>query len=1050
MSTAKTYNAINASAGSGKTYTLVQRVLMICLAKPNQHDAIKHILALTFTNKAANEMKERILSWLKAFTRKDYATNPDLKNIREALAKNGIHADLDELHRRSQKVLDYILHHYSTLNIGTIDRFNSRLVRSFSYELGLAHQFNLEIQSEPFLIEAVDKMLDEIGEDGQISEAFMDFVDYNLENEERISINKTLYDRAKKFVNDIHYDDLKNNENFDWQAYDTTKKKLRKEISELKDANTALAEASVKLMQERSLENADFYGGGNRCIKYFFDSFIQNDVPKLQDSAEAEERKVEYYRRGAAPAAGQEKAYLIEEILEILIKNRAAIIHNYVEAEKKAKILRELLPLKINREIQDQLEKIEDENDVVLLSKFNVLIRENLKNEPSSFIYEKIGTQYQHFFLDEFQDTSRMQWENIIPLRDHTVTSEDNSFTIVGDPKQSIYRFRGGDSELMLNILNKNEQTPVDVNVEVLDNNWRSARNIVDFNNELYAFMADNDLQDHHRKLFSTDGRQNARKSADGRVKVYLTDYDRSTEPFFENVAEQMHRAIQECLDNGFRFSDITVLCRTSKEIQKFSQKLGAKKVNYNGTPVFIKSISEKGLTLGLSHTLQALVEFLRWEIQPKNGQYPVKMLYHLQQLGKISTDDFSAEMMQMLQQGNKEATENYLLKHYGLKLRCKDFPSLNLYNYIEYYVHEFSHDNKETDFLLNFLEMLYGFTQNSGLTVKDFIKYWDEEASEISIQASDNVDAIRMMTIHAAKGLEFPVVFLPMQNSHKDSDFSDWLALEGYNELKSVNLKGFSKDLAGYDDSIAQFNEINTYRNKIDRFCIQYVATTRPVEQLFLFLQKPSKSQNYLEIFDFIDTKNPQKLYEFDIYPEINGSFQKAGKLDKNPETLAVKQLSTGHENIKNIEIATPSRNYQNTVENVRTGIFTHEILSKINTKKDVEFVLESYLIAGQITRAEKDIISEKILSIIESPDLAHFFADGQKVINEKDIMISTENGTSLYRPDRLVETADGFYIIDFKTGAEKESHKEQIENYKAVLQQLGKNVLETRIVYI
>jgi len=179
-------------------------------------------------------MKGRILKWLKDFTQKNYAENGDLKNIQEALAARGIRVTMQDLHERSQKVLDYILHHYSTLNIGTIDKFNSRLVRSFSYELGLAHQFNLEIQSEPYLIEAVDKMLDEIGENGQISDAFMDFVNYNLDNDERVNINKTLYRKAKQFVSDIHYEELKNNADFDWQAYEATKNRLRNEIAELK------------------------------------------------------------------------------------------------------------------------------------------------------------------------------------------------------------------------------------------------------------------------------------------------------------------------------------------------------------------------------------------------------------------------------------------------------------------------------------------------------------------------------------------------------------------------------------------------------------------------------------------------------------------------------------------------------------------------------------------------------------------------------------------------------------------------------------------------
>jgi len=204
----KSYTAINASAGSGKTYTLVQRVLMICLENPYQHDAIKSILALTFTNKAANEMKERILKTLQKFSSESFASETDLISIQKEFKNSGVEISLEELNRRAKKVLDYILHNYSTLNIGTVDKFNSRLVRAFSYELGLAQNFNLEIQPEPFLIEAVDQMLNKIGEDEKISEAFMDFMTYNLDNNERVNLNKILYNSAKTFVNDIHYNQL--------------------------------------------------------------------------------------------------------------------------------------------------------------------------------------------------------------------------------------------------------------------------------------------------------------------------------------------------------------------------------------------------------------------------------------------------------------------------------------------------------------------------------------------------------------------------------------------------------------------------------------------------------------------------------------------------------------------------------------------------------------------------------------------------------------------------------------------------------------------------
>lgn len=1051
-----TYTAINASAGSGKTYTLVQRILMLCLAYENQHDAIKHILALTFTNKAANEMKERIIAWLKAFTKDDYATSKDLEGIRTELSKRGITASAEDLHNRAKKVLDYVLHNYSMLNIGTIDKFNSRLVRSFSYELGLAHQFNLEIQSEPYLIEAVDKMLEEIGQDEQISEAFMDFVNYNLDNDERVSVNKALYRKAKDFVNDVHYEHLKGNTGFDWQAYSAAKENLREEIRDHRTKAKELAEHSLKIIKDAGLENSDFFGGSNKTPVYFFESYLKNGNPKLYGSQEEEINKVENYRKGASKT-GKPKEHLILGMLDTLLENRQQVISHHIAAEKKAKILRELLPLKFNKEIQDKLKEIEDENDLVLLSKFNILISENLKNEPSAFIYEKIGTRYQHYFFDEFQDTSKMQWDNILPLRDNTINSDQHSFTLVGDPKQSIYRFRGGDSSLMLDILNNKEQAPVPVKVENLDNNWRSAKNIVDFNNRLYAFAAQN-LGEEHLDLFSAKAEQKPRKDLPGRVKVSLTEYTQANDPFFENVADQMHHDIQECLNNGFSFSDITILCRYAREIQKLSQLLNNKKVQLGGEELYIKTISEKGLVLGLSDTLQAVVNCLRWQEQPDNLQHLVAMMYTLRKLGRVELPDFSAAMLDIRHLQTVKPIEALLEERYGLQLRQKDTPNLNLYNYIEYYVHEFAVEKKETEFLLNFLENLYGFTQNSGLTVKDFLKFWDEEGADISIQASDNLDAIRLMTIHAAKGLEFPVVMIPMLNAHKDSKFHDWLPLEGFDALKSVHVGGFAGGLDIYDTSIKDFNEINTYRNKIDRFCTQYVATTRPVEQLFLYLQKPpvekKTSEEHpakIEIYEYVKQFNPEGQDAFDIYPEEFNSFKKHDLKDK-PErnTLIINSLSEGRENMSNIKIATPSRQYQNTVETVRMGIFTHEILAKIKTPKDIEPVLERYVLSGEIGHEERQAIKERISAIVSHDEFSKYFLEGQKIINEKDIMISSNGEAALYRPDRLIETAEGYYIIDFKTGAEKDKHGQQVSDYQKVLERLGKKVLETKIIYI
>lgn len=1042
------YTVINASAGSGKTYALVQRLLMICLRYPNQQQSIRNILALTFTNKAANEMKERILTWLGNFSAENFAENGDLKNIQKAFEAEGLKITIDELHVRSKKLLDYVLHNYSTLNIGTIDRFNSRLVRSFSYELGLAKNFNLEIEAEPFLIEAVDKMLDQIGENENISNSFMDYVDYSLENNERINLNKNLYDSAKEFVKDIHYEHLKSNQSFDDTNYEQIKNTLRKEIVQNKKQSAELAAQSVELFRSRNIEIEDFAQGKNGIGGFFtkVQDFYAQKRPGFPFPTTLEESVINNYRKGAS-SKSKAKEPEIFEILDQLLENRMRLILLYIETQKKEKILSALLPLKVNKDIQDELKKIEEENDLVLLSKFNILINENLKNEPSAFIYEKVGSQFQHYFFDEFQDTSELQWQNFVPLRDHSVSTENTSFTLVGDPKQSIYRFRGGESKLMLDIINKKELSPREADLLVLKDNWRSAKNIVQFNNELYRYHSGG-LQEEHRNIFGEDAEQSPKSQIEGRVKVSLIE-NLTNEDFYNDTSEKMRKDIQESLDNGFKFSDITILCRGNFDIFSYSQKLGNLKVNYRGEETNIKTISDKGLTLELSNTLKSVIEFLRWEINPKNKPNLIMMMYYLNTLGRIHMADFTLEMKEILDIETHEEILQFIQNKYSLKLKQDNFPRFNLYNFVEYYINEFAVENKETDFLLNFLEMLFNFTQNAGASTKEFLKFWDEEASGYTIQASENIDAVQIMTIHKSKGLEFPIVFIPMMNKNRDSEFTNWFDTNNNDALKSVNINQFSKNLEVYDEEIEAFNKKNSYKNLIDRLCLQYVATTRPVEQLFFYLQKANKTSNNLELLEFFNDRNPENADEFDLY-EVHPEMLKKNSKDKTSlfKTRDIQNLKNINENRSSIKIATPSKNYQVRNEKVRIGLFVHELLSKINTEKDTAKVLESYLLEGQITLDEKNEIQETLIQIIRK--YSEFFDEKWEVINEKDIIISEHGQSHIFRPDRILKSEEGYIIVDFKTGEQTEKNERQIERYKNILESLGRKVLKTQLIYL
>ncbi|NAW50831.1 UvrD-helicase domain-containing protein [Elizabethkingia argentiflava] len=1042
-----TYTLINASAGSGKTYSLIKNLLKICL-RHNKPDIIRNILALTFTNKAANEMKERILSWLGEFTSPYYMHNQALQDIQNELKAEKIPLALEELHQRAKNLLDYILHHYSALNISTIDKFNTRLIRSFAYELGLPQNFNLEIDAAPFILEAVDQTLDKIGEHPELSEAFMDYINYNLDHQKRENLPKTLFNTAKAFNNDIHYFTLEKNRNFDWESYSQEKEKFRTEIKQLLKDATQRALSSLELIKSQDLCIEDFAGKKVNSIAVFFEKYLNTGVPSLPTNSE--EKAQELFEK-LSSAKAKNRADDIAVILPVLLENRKKIIYNHLQVEKKRKIHAALLPLKVNKEIQDQLKFIEDDNDLLLLSRFNVMINQQLCNEPSAFIYEKVGEQYQHYFFDEFQDTSFLQWQNFLPLRDHVLSEEHTSFTLVGDPKQSIYRFRGGDAQLMLDIINKKEFAPKYADIQHLEHNYRSSYHIVNFNNQLYQYLS-NFVQEDYREIFGELALQKPYSSDPGLVKINLISNQNNVDLFFEETIEKMKIDIQKCINQGFKFSDIAILCRGNKDILKFSQLLSTLEVEYKSEKTFIKTLSEKGLTLDLSPTLNALIQYLLWYSFPKNRRYLVLCLYYLNKAKRIDIQDFSGELSDILKEDCNEQLLKKIEKKYLLKLVPQN-THLNTYSFIESILQEFSVEGKETDYLINFLELLYGFFQNTSATLKDFLRYWQEEGGSVSIQASENTDAIQLMTIHKAKGLEFPIVFIPMKNSHKDSLFSEWYHVYDtqQNALQMVNLSSFNKDLTNYDPEMRDFNTKNTYKNKIDRFCIQYVATTRAVKQMFLYIQKPGKSVNHLEIYDFIASHKHTDEDSFNFYEVDEKLLEKpySDLTDTSTRNLHISSLRSPSASLPTqIKIATPSKSYQERNQSVKTGIFTHEILEKIITREDAPKVLKQYLLEGNITHEEFSAIQIRLNYLFDLyPD---FFNATYTVMTERDLLFSDGITHQLLRADRLLKAQEGWIIIDFKTGAEHEKYENQIEIYKKALEKAGEKVWKIEVIYI
>jgi len=1041
------YTLINASAGSGKTYSLVKNILKICLKSSNPK-IIENILAVTFTNKAAGEMKERILSWLEKFASDNYSDNLELISIQNDLKEENINLPLEELHHRAKKLFYYILHNYSVMNICTIDSFNSKIIRSFAHELGLSQNFELNIDSNSIITKAVDKTLEKIGTDKQISEAFMDYILYNLYNEDKkLNLSEILFKNAKKYSSDIHYFALKNNNSFDWFAYKNERDRLRNEIKQLKKYFKEIAVSSIDLIKSRNLEIDDFSGGKTNSIAVFFKKCIEKSKPTLPDS---EEKALEKFDK-LNSAKSKNRSNDIAEILPKLLENRKKIIYNYINIEKNKKILANILPLRINKEIEEKIKYIQKKDEILILSEFNTIIYEYIRNLSPMFINEKIGENYQHYFFDEFQDTSFLQWKNFIPLRDNIFSKEESSFTIVGDPKQSIYSFRGGDAKLMLDIINKKEITPKYADIQNLEYNFRSSKNIVEFNNLLYKYISEG-LNEDYKDIFGIYSQQKPKSKNTGRVKIHLLENENS-DVFFEDVSEKMVEDLIESIKNGFSFSDIAILCRKKSEIVKFSHLLSKIQVDYIGGKTFIKTISDDGLSLNLSNSVNAIIEYISWIVFPKNKKHLVMCLYHLSQSGRIEINDFETEITYLFQNKKIENIIQILETKYNIKFPVNK-NNINNFTFIEDILHEFCVRGKETDYLLSLLELVYDFFQKPQQTLKDFVLFWKENGCNTSIQTSENTDAIRLMTIHKSKGLEFPIVFIPIKNSGKDTkdeEFSDWYEISNSenNSLKSINISNFKKEYESYDDEIKKFNRKNSYKNKIDRLCTQYVATTRPVEQMFIYLQKPKKT-NYQEIYDFIMINKTSSEDSFDFF-QVNKEDLIKKNIKNNINYINSIKLTTikeyfQYKTYNQIKTNTTNDNYNN--KSIRLGLLTHEILEKIFTKKDAPEVLKYYILNGKISKSESEQINNRLIKLFEN--YPEYFTSKYDILNEREILFNINNENKLLRVDRIIKSPKGWIILDFKTGVRKEEHKNQVEIYKIALENSGEKVWKTEVLYI
>ena len=1030
-----TFKIYSASAGSGKTYTLAKAYIKLLISsKNNEH--FRNILAITFTNKAVGEMKARIIDKLKLFSLK---SDEKFKDSMFIDICNELKITNVELEYKSYNVLQKIVHNYGAFEISTIDAFVHRVIRTFAFDLNLPVNFEVELDQNYILNKAVDRLISKAGIDKELTKTLIDFAVEKTDDDKSWDVSIDFFSIGKLLLseNDLPYiERLKKKTLRDFNAL---KNHLQKFVSNLKTKIINNASSVLTLIQEAGLEYKDFKGQwlpkhfiklseGNFNVS--FSTAWQNALLENNDLTKVKEEPfIVDTIRSIQPQIAE--AFTSTKKLIFSIKFNEAIYKN-------------ITPLSILNALQKELNNLKDEENKILISEFNTLISNEIKSQPTPFIYERLGEKFKHYFIDEFQDTSKMQWYNLMPLIDNTLSSSGSSVMLVGDAKQSIYRWRGGNAEQFIDLYSKPKTAfpHTESNVENLGYNYRSSKEIVSFNNSFFDFIAKEVFQDSRYSLLYKQANQKLIKDDEGYVNISFVDYN-NTDEATEQYSALTYEKILECQKHKYQLKDICVLVRKKKDGIAISNYL---------TSQGISIISSETLLLKNSPKIQLLNSVFLLLVNPNEKRIKLDVLANISRLINISDiHDFFKKHVQL------EISDFFsALKKYDIELDYKQLIQTPIAEAAENLVRGFKLCEKESDaYVQSYLDVVLDFTYKEASNISRFLDYFDSKKENLSISVPNNLNAVSIMTIHKSKGLEFPVVIFPFADLdiYEDKKGREWFPLNPRDYL------GFDNALINYKNEISEYSDVGfqIYHNhksqlELDNINLLYVTLTRAEDKMYIISKKNLSSTALKEQKSF-SSLFINYLRHIGKWSEHINSYE-FGKNISNTNNTEEKTITENYtfiskpKDIHNLNIITKNGQLWETEqqEAILYGNLLHIVMSKIETKKDIEEAIDAIVSEGLINNDDVKKIHSIVESIIHHKKLSKYYSDEYIIHNEKEII--TENGEFL-RPDRLAIKNDKVIVIDYKTGAESTLHKNQINRYASVLEDMNYSIDKKLLIY-
>jgi len=1036
------FSIYDASAGSGKTYALVKEYLKIILvAKKN--DAYRNILAITFTNKAVHEMKSRIVGSLSEFANDN--PNPKAADLMLDLSRD-IQLSVSNIQTKSKQIIKHIIHNYAAFDISTIDKFTHKVIRAFAHDLNLPMTFEVTLDTENLLTEAVDAIIAQAGEDDILTNLLVDFTMQKTDDDKSWDISREILETGRLLLNENNREEVTHFQDKSITEFVEIKSKVAEACKVLEKENSAASQSILNLIETNGIDTKSFSAG-------HFPNHLQSIInekfnPKNKTYHEFDDIKINKTAKDR-----NEIEAIIPEIIVIL----DLIYKKFEKRDFYNAFLKNITPLSLLNTVSNELAKIQKEQNVLSIAEFNAIIYREIQNQPAPFIYERLGERYRHFFIDEFQDTSEMQWQNLIPLIDNATSSEfegeKGTLMIVGDPKQSIYRWRGGKAEQFIELSKThNPFNNKEKKLFHLDKNYRSYSEVIDFNNKLFYFLSSEFTNLDYQDLYENHSHQKENNKSGGYVNISFIPKPEKPEDD-EDALDKNElyllatlNTIEKVKKEGFDYQEIVILTR------KRSQGIAI--ANYL-TEQNIPLLSSETLMIQNSSDVQMIINVLKYlknsaDIEAKS-YFLLYIANHVQ--NELPVHDFIAKGKEKTQE---EEFEKWLTE-FDISLSFQDIRKKSLYEAVEIIVSKFlSPTLSGNSYVQYFIDIVLERDVRNQAGIADFLNYWEKNGEKFSIPSPEGKNAVRIMTIHKSKGLEFPVVIMPFADEDYVRKPKDKLWLDAEKEtfgLPKVLIDN-SSAVENYGTEAALVYNQKKQEELLDNINVLYVALTRAEEQLHVISQflEPNKEGEYPynTASFFIKYLIGIGVYEPSIIEYEFGNSEKLSEKIVEKKEIKTIPLISEILNPKSIKIAQREALMWGThqQEAIEYGNVIHEILSFVKTKSDVDLAILKALENGLITFNQKEAVYKSIQEIVNHSELENYFAEGNEILNEQTI-IQKEGKT--IKPDRMVLAKNKeVFLLDYKTGTHNPKYQLQLENYQNAIEKMGFKVTKKTLVYI